>query len=233
MAHRALQLISLALLALIGAAPARLMAQKPACAPLDSMAPWARVNRAWTRDTAGPRANEALRLRLLALVEKDQAMRADFGARVTDTTYMRELTALDSTLEQEARAILDSVGLPTRHMVGTDGSDAFMLIVQHNWPLQPRVLALAKREPPGQISSEKVAMLEDRVLVHDGKAQRFGTQWNAGSDGIFHFARTEDMAGLEARRARAGLPPMEQYICMLEEAGMRIDRASFPVALRR
>ncbi len=230
MAQRALQLTALTLLALasIPGSATNLSAQKPACAPLDSMAPWALVNRAWSRDTTGPRSNEALRLRLLALVKRDQAMRADFGTRVTDTTYLRELTALDSTLEKEARAILDSVGLPTRRMVGTDGSDAFMLIVQHNWSLQPRVLALAKREPPGQISAEKLAMLEDRVLVHDGKPQRFGTQWNTGSDGVFHFAPNADMAGLAERRSRAGLPPMQQYMCMLEEAGMRLDRASFP-----
>lgn len=208
--------------------PAPLAAQHPPCAPLDSTAPWALVNRTWSHDSAAPRTNEALRLRLLAMVEKDQAMRADFGSRITDSVYARQLMALDSALARDAQAILDSVGVPTRRMVGPDGADAFMLVVQHNWSLQPTVLALAKRLPAGELSPQALAMLEDRVLVHEGMPQRFGTQWNSGSDGIFHFAPTDDLAGLEARRAHAGLPPMDQYICMLEEAGMRIDRASFP-----
>ena len=52
--------------------------------------------------------------------------------------------------------------------------------------------------------------------------------FNATGDGVFHFARTVALDGLEERRARAGLPPMDQYVCMLEEAGMKVDHASLP-----
>ena len=218
---------------LIVIAPASLWGQQKTCPPLDSLAPWAMVNRAWSRDTTGARSNEALRIRLLALVAKDQEIRRDFGTRMTDSSYARQLLALDDSLATEALAILDSVGLPTRRMVGPDGSDAFMLVVQHNWSLQERVLALAQQQAPGEISPQAMAMLEDRVLVHQGKAQRFGTQFNASGDGVFHFARTVELDGLEQRRAGAGLPPMDQYVCMLEEAGMKVDRASLPVVSPR
>ncbi len=209
-------------------APGSLPAQKKRCPPLDSLAPWAMVNRAWSRDTAAARTDEALRLRLLALAAKDQEIRRDFGTRMTDSSYARQLLALDDSLAAEVLEILDRVGLPTRRMVGSDGSDAFMLVVQHNWSLQERVLALARQAAPGEISPQALAMLEDRVLVHQGKAQRFGTQFNATGDGVFHFARTVALDGLEERRARAGLPPMDQYVCMLEEAGMKVDHASLP-----
>jgi len=106
------------------------------------------------------------------------------------------------------------------------------LIIQHSWPLQERVLASAKALPSGQISPEKLSMLDDRVLVHQGKPQRFGTQFNTGSDGVFRFAAASDTAGLDARRSAAGMPPMRQYVCLLEEAGMRVDRASLPGAFR-
>jgi hypothetical protein len=107
-----------------------------------------------------------------------------------------------------------------------------MSIVQHNWPLQERVLALAKSLPPGQISPEKLGMLEDRVLVHRDQPQRFGTQFNIGPDGVFRLAPVSDMAGLEGRRAAAGMPPMSQYVCLLEEAGMKVDRSSLPFSRR-
>jgi hypothetical protein len=107
-----------------------------------------------------------------------------------------------------------------------------MLIIQHSWPLQERVLASAKAAPSGQISPEKLGMLEDRVLVHHGKPQRFGTQFNTGPDGVFRFVAASDTAGLDARRSAAGMPPMRQYVCLLEEAGMRVDRASLPPTFR-
>jgi hypothetical protein len=140
--------------------------------------------------------------------------------------------SLDSTLAAEMALILDRFGLPTRSMVGPAGSDAAMLIVQHSWSLQERVLALAKALPPGQISLEKLGMLEDRILVHQGKPQHFGTQFTAGPDGVFRFAPVSDAASLDARRSGAGMPPLAQYVCLLEEAGMRVDRGSLPPSLR-
>jgi hypothetical protein len=165
---------------------------------------------------------------LLSLRDRDQTARQDFGARVGDSSYARQLIALDSALASAFTAILDRHGVPTRAMVGAAGADAAMLIVQHNWPLQERVLGLVKALPPGEISSQAIAMLEDRVLVHQGKPQRYGTQFDLGRDTIFHFAATTDLPGLEARRAKMGLPPFAQYVCMLEDAGMHIDHRSLP-----
>ena len=206
--------------------------QSPACPPLDTSAAWARASRAWSNESGVRWSHDSLRRALLMLRDRDQAPRAEFGARVTDTLYCRQLMSLDSTLAAEMVLILDRFGLPTRSMVGPAGSDAAMLIIQHSWPLQERVLASAKAIPPGQISPEKLGMLEDRVLVHQGKPQRFGTQFNAGPDGVFRFASAADTVSLDARRSAAGMPPMRQYVCLLEEAGMRVDRASLPRAFR-
>jgi hypothetical protein len=107
-----------------------------------------------------------------------------------------------------------------------------MLVIQHNWPLQERVLSLATSASAGEISPEKIAMLEDRVLVHQGKPQRFGTQFTLGADGLFRFAPTTDTAGLDERRSAAGIPPLKLYVCLLEDAGMRVDRSSLPPAFR-
>jgi hypothetical protein len=37
---------------------------------------------------------------------------------------------------------------------------------------------------------------------------------------------------LDARRAAAGIPPLSQYACLLEEAGMRVDRSPLPPGFR-
>lgn len=202
--------------------------QSSPCPPLDTTAAWAEVNRAWSDETGVRWSHDSLRRVLLAMGERDQAPRAEFGARMGDTLYARRLLSLDSTLAAELAAIIDRYGVPTRSMVGPAGSDAAMLIVQHNWPLQERVLARAAALPPGEISPEKLGMLEDRVLAHQGRPQRFGTQFTAGPDGVFRFVPVSDTTGLDARRSAAGMPPLAQYVCLLEEAGMRVDRASLP-----
>jgi len=202
--------------------------QADSCPPIDTTAAWVRTSRAWSSEAGLRWSNDSLRRVLLALGERDQAPRAEFGARAGDTLYARKLISLDSTLAVELTVILDRFGLPTRSMVGPAGSDAAMLLVQHSWSLQERVLALAKALPPGEISPEKLAMLEDRVLEHRGEPQRFGTQFTLGKDGLFRFAPTAELAGLDARRAAAGMPPLALYVCLMESAGMRIDRASLP-----
>jgi len=211
---------------------ARLLAQASPCPPIDTTAAWAQTNRAWSNESGVRWSNDSLRRVLLELVERDQAAREGFGARVTDTNYVRQLLSLDSSLAASMTGILDRHGLPTRSMVGPRGSDAAMLIVQHNWPLQERVLAMATSAPRGQISPEKLGMLEDRVLVHQGKPQRFGSQFRAGPDGVFQFDPIADTTNLDARRAAVGMPPMRQYVCLMEEAGMRVDRTSLPPAFR-
>jgi hypothetical protein len=210
----------------------RTAGQSPPCPPLDTTAAWARASRAWSNESGLRWSNDSLRRALLMLRDRDQGPRAEFGARVGDTLYGRQLMRLDSTLAAEMVVILERYGLPTRSMVGPAGSDAAMLIVQHSWPLQERVLTLAEAMPPGQVSPDKLGMLADRVLVHQGKPQRFGTQFTTGADGVFRFAPVSESARLDARRASAGMPPMRQYVCLLEEAGMRVDRGSLPAAFR-
>lgn len=222
------------LLPLLGiAAPLhRTAAQAPQCPSVDSTAAWAQVNRAWSNETSLHWSNDSLRRVLLALRDQDQAVRADVGAHVSDTLYGRRMKNTDSVIYTHMVVILDRFGLPTRSMVGAVGADAAMLIVQHSWPLQERVLALAKGMPLGEISFQWMALLEDRVLVHQGKPQRLGTQFTFGSDGLARFDPVSDTVNLDARRAAAGMPPLAQYVCILEAAGMHIDRGSLPALSR-
>ena len=198
------------------------------CSPLDSTAAWARVNQAWSREVGRPWTNDSLREVLLHLAQRDQAARDSFATRLNDSAYGRQLRLLDSSLAVELSGILTRFGLPTRTLVGAAGSDAAMLIVQHNDGLQQPVLSMARALPATEVSPQALAMLEDRVRTHAGQLQRYGTQFTLGQDGQFRFAATESLPGLEARRAQAGLPPLAQYVCLFEESGLRVDRRSLP-----
>lgn len=113
-------------------------------------------------------------------------------------------------------------------MVGPKGVEALFLVVQHSATLQERVLDLAKHAPAAEVPPSSLAMLEDRVLKNSGKPQVHGTQFIVTPEGLARFAPVEDPRGLAARRERAGLPPLDLYICMIEESGLRVDRSTLP-----
>lgn len=215
-------------------APRRIHGQAPraTCPEIDTTAAWAQVSRAWFDERGHRWTNDSLRRVLIALRDRDQLARAGFGAQIMDSTYVRRLIRLDSILAADLTLILDRYGVPTRSLVGAAGSAAAMLIVQHNWPLQERVLALARALPSGELSPEALGMLTDRVLTHQGRPQLLGSQFDLGPDGQFRLDPIADTTHLDARRAAAGMPPMRQYVCLMEASGMRIDHGSLPAPFR-
>jgi hypothetical protein len=161
--------IAMAIGAVLAFATSAASAQR--CAEPDLNAPWARVNAAWADETALRWSNDSLRRELIVMARADQAERADFGAKWNDSVYVKKLVEADSLRSVALERILDRFGIPTRDMVGPRGADAAMLIVQHSAWLQPRMLRLAKAAPSGQISAEALALMEDRLLVAEGKRQ--------------------------------------------------------------
>jgi hypothetical protein len=214
--------------ALVIAASHVAAAQVVSCPEPDTTASWFRVARAWNTETPHSWTNDALRQRLLALEHDDQADRTDFGARWQDSAYSHSLARADSGRARALAAILDSVGFPGRSVVGAKGADAAMRIAQHNGVLQPRMLALAKALPRGEVSPEAVAMMEDRLLVASGKPQIYGSQFSTRPSGLFALDPVADLSQLAARRDSAGLLPLAINACMMEQAGMHIDRSSLP-----
>lgn len=68
-----------------------------------------------------------------------------------------------------------------------------------------------RRTPPS-----RHAMLVDRVLQTQGKPQRHGSQFSRdAATGHLAMAPVEDLSGLDALRAQAGLMPMADYACVL------------------
>jgi hypothetical protein len=202
-------------------------AQDTKC-PIDSTAPWAIVNRTWSREAGATWSNDSLRRVLLALQHQDQEPRRDFGMRANDTTYLTRLMELDRQTSGAMKEILDRFGLPTRSMVGAKGTDAVFLVVQHSATLQERLLDMAKRARPGEVPPSSLAMLEDRILRNSGRPQVYGTQFSVSPEGLAKFAPVTDPRGLAERRSRVGLPPIDTYICLIEESGLRVDRSTLP-----
>jgi hypothetical protein len=136
-----------------------------------------------------------------------------------DTATIKRIMRADTARSRWLRAIVKRDGWPTRAAYGDTASRAAWLILQHSpfaefqEELLPSLTALASE---GEMSSADVAMLTDRVLVQQGKPQRYGTQFGS-QNGKLVAKPIEGFAELDNRRAKVGMPPMSEYVKLLSD----------------
>jgi hypothetical protein len=167
---------------------------------------------------------DTLRVELLRRVAEDQVVRERFSAAFQtgtgpDTALVAELRAADSANTLWLRNAVTQHGWPDRDVVGRDGANAAFLLVQHadhDTSFQAKMLtALVAAFERGQAAGQSVALLTDRVAVARGELQPYGTQTNF-VDGRIVLSPVVDSANVDARRARMGLPPLHEYLRVLD-----------------
>ncbi len=170
----------------------------------------------------GSGTDAALREELLEMKQTDQnARRIDYG-QTNKERPDGSLTEVDDRLTARLKEIVAKDGWPTIKLVGLEASNAAMLVLTHThdhaWQLSllPRLEQLADA---GEIDGSSLAFVIDRELVNEGQLQRYGTQFKTvvGDNGVeMAMYGVEDPAGLDARRAKIFLPPMDAYKQQLE-----------------
>ncbi|ALA80760.1 hypothetical protein I5U59_12605 [Stenotrophomonas maltophilia] len=165
--------------------------------------------------------DEPLRRELLDREARDQAAQhaaiADGGGEAFKGT-----APVAKANAEWLKTVIAEKGWPTRSKVGRDGAKAAWLLVQHadqDPDFQAQVLPLIEHAAQaGEADRADVALLTDRVLVAQGKPQRYGSQFVQGDDGAMQLRPTEDMPGLDARRSAMGLPSLAEYKAILAES---------------
>lgn len=181
-----------------------------------------------------------IRSKLEAMGVADQAVRAKAAPLLAAgklqsaemKTVAQEMSAVDGHNLVELRKIIERYGWPDSHIVGVDASNAAFLILQHSPQEAQKALLPVFREAAlaAKARGSDLAMLEDRILTHDGKKQRYGTQIFAGPDGMPRVSPVEDPQNLDERRKTVGLPTMKQYLDRAEQDfGRPIDRSALAV----
>lgn len=166
-------------------------------------------------------ADSALQRDLVRLAAEDDAERAKLRDAVAreDFAFLRRFLAADSLRSEWLKVVVAERGWPSRSTVGDAGVKAAWSLLQHSSDaaFQARLLPEVDRAAGrGELSPAEVAMMTDRVLVKTGRPQRYGTSFTE-RDGRLVADSIEDRAGLEARRAAKGMPPMADYARMLGE----------------
>jgi hypothetical protein len=148
-----------------------------------------------------------LRAELLRRSGLDQAAR-----RTKDWDAIR---AVDAENLPWLKHVIAEVGWPGKSIAGEDGANAAWLLVQHadqDPVFQRQCLDLLTESADGdEATALQVAYLTDRVLLHEGQPQEFGTQ-AIGRDGRWIPRPLRDPEGVDERRARVGLGPLDEYL---------------------
>ena len=155
-----------------------------------------------------PSAAAALRAELLARVAADQKVRKERPANPT-REYISAMMAIDRANSARMRQIITVHGWPGKSAVGEDGSYAAWLLVQHAPDdLQEQALVLLEDAVRrGDASPANLAYLTDRVRVHRGEPQLYGTQYQYTPDAGLVLHEVADPERLDERRASVGLGP--------------------------
>jgi hypothetical protein len=163
---------------------------------------------------------QSVRDELVQLGMDDQAIRQNLTPeRMQDTAFAKQMLHDDSVRTSRLRTIIEEYGWPDSVRAGSEAAKAAFLILQHSpvhefqQEMLPTIEDLAER---GAIPRDEAALLVDRVLVRQGRPQRYGTQFSL-VDGRLVMDSVVDPSGLDERRRHMGLPTMDEYVRMLEQ----------------
>ena len=171
----------------------------------------------------------ALRAELLAMMGTDQAVRGPMmsgDGHALSTKELHRMWAVDRHNLNRFKIIFRRLGMPTITQVGQDGAEAAFLIVQHasDQVFQARALqSMQRRIEEHEAAPPHYALLLDRVLMFQGKPQRYGSQFKT-VDGRNVLEPVEDSMHLDELRDAMFLPPIEAYACTMRTMyGLPVD----------
>ena len=169
---------------------------------------------------------------LCTVGRRDQAVRTDWAKIVTGNVtqeeaieYALKMEETDSTNLVVVSHILDCYGWLDG--LSQEANKAIFLVIDHSdLETMNRYQGLFhKAAEKGYISFGDLVAMEDRMLMNDGKPQKYGTQAYAlGREGesIIYIWPVEEPEKLNERRADAGLSPIEDYLEAVKQQGVVI-----------
>jgi uncharacterized protein (DUF952 family) len=158
---------------------------------------------------------ESARWELLEMLAEDMRVRAELErtGRLF-RGYDPQMEAVHRRNAARLRELIAEHGWPGRGIAGEDGSSAAWTIAQHaigEPDFQRRVLPLLEQAAArGEVPAWQPAYLVDRVRMFEGWPQLYGTQMAPDLEGQMAVWPIAQVATLDERRRRVGLPPFEQ-----------------------
>ena len=176
------------------------------------------------RDASRQFSDPALRAELAERVQRDQEARIAWLAARSNTALQRRVSGIDADNVAWLSRMVRSKGFPTAAQVGEQGVLDLWLLVQHA-DREPKFQAallpmLEQRHAEGELSAMNLSRSVDRVLVAQGKPQRYGTQFSPEAWATGHFGLPDEASVREVdqHRQELGIMPLADYVCMMSYA---------------
>lgn len=159
--------------------------------------------------------DEELRAELLARRDEDQRVRQISWPRGQNREIpdeIREMMRVDEANTAWLAELTARRGWPGQTLVGKDGAHAAWLLAQQADPESQQAFLdlLRAAVAAGEASVRDLAYLEDRVRMHAGQPQLYGTQFKHDAEDLRVWT-VEDPENLDQRRASIGLGPFADY----------------------
>ncbi|MGV7210089.1 DUF6624 domain-containing protein [Oxalobacteraceae bacterium A2-2] len=173
------------------------------------------------RDAARSFSDPALRAELAERYQRDQEARVAFLATPANALVRQRVLQVDADNVAWLFKLVNAQGLPTVAQVGEAGVEQAWLLAQHA-DRQPRfqaalLPAMEASHAAGELSGMSLSRFVDRVLVKQGKPQRYGTQFTPEAWATDHFGLPDEQSVREVdqHRRELGIMPLADYVCMM------------------
>ena len=163
---------------------------------------------------------------------KDQAVRADWAKVATGSVmqeeaieYALKMEETDSANQASVSNILDTYGWPTG--LSDAANKAIFLVIDHSdlKTMNKYIELFRDAVEKGYIQMDDLVTMEDRMLMNEGKPQKYGTQaYSLVEDGktVTYIWPVEDPDKLDALRKSVGLMPIGAYLEIAKQQGVEI-----------
>ncbi len=148
----------------------------------------------------------AIKKQLDLIHERDQKTRKG----IDSASYIK---LIDSTNLLQVETLISKYGWLGKSFVGAKGNNTIFLVIQHSdlktqekyFPMMQKSVDISESRP------SDLALLQDRILMRQGKNQIYGSQVVFNKTGGQEFYPIEDEKNVNQRRAKVGLQPIEEY----------------------
>jgi hypothetical protein len=153
---------------------------------------------------------EKIKEELLARAEREQALRSEWDDKDSEELRLKVL-AEDENNTSYLKQVVKEYGWPKISDVGEKVAMAAWLIAQHSPDLgfMKKCLKLMEAEPD-EVDPKNLVRTIDRARILTGKRQYYGTHFTKDKSGKWVPQPIEDVAHVDERRAKIGLPSLEQ-----------------------
>ncbi len=165
--------------------------------------------------------NRSVRKKVVLMYESDQYWRMICAADKLDmnSASCKKMSEIDRKNTEQLKQIVKKYGFPNAELIGIDVAQHAITIVIHSPSIQfqkENLPSLNEAAKTNEYIRPDIAVLTDKILVAEKKPQIYGTQFKI-ENGKMYLREVIEPEKLEERRAEINLPPMEEYLKMLEK----------------